>query len=197
MRRGFFRVFTLLLFPFFLFSSPLILQNEGILPQKTIQKIEEIGKELYQKTKINLYLVAVNKMPTSTIVEFEKNITSTLTPPYALLTIAIKDHKVDIVSSKDVAPLFDKEEILSPLPWKGSIIPLLTSRSKDQKAAIEAALLNGYAEIAEQIASSKGVVLESGLGNTNKTIYFWLRVVFYSIILLIFLKLFYKKVVRR
>ncbi len=181
-----------------LFSSEnFILLNEGILPKKTVDKINEIGNELLQKTGVHTYVAVVQQMDTKKIVDFEKNLSSTLPKPYVLLTLAIKNHKVDIISSPDVSKRFDKEEILSPLPWKGTIIPILTSHSKNPQAAIEAAILNGYAQIAEEIAQSYGKKLKSGLGNTNRNIYYWLRILFYSILALIFLNFIYRRVLKK
>ena len=66
------RAFALL----FLFSSlifaQIILKNDAILPQKTINKIEEIGKELRQKTGVSLYVAVVKKMDQKKIIDFEK-----------------------------------------------------------------------------------------------------------------------------
>lgn len=181
-----------------LFSSEnFILLNEGILPKKTVDKINEIGNELLQKTGVHAYVAVVQRMDTKRIVDFEKNLSAKLPRPFVLLTLAVKDHKVDILSSPDVSKRFDKEEILSPLPWKGTIIPLLTSHSKNPQAAIEAAILNGYAQIAEEIAQSYGKRLQSGLGNTNRNIYYWLRILFYSILALIFLNFIYRRVLKK
>ncbi|MRJ01970.1 MAG: hypothetical protein C6I05_00795 [Epsilonproteobacteria bacterium] len=174
-----------------------VIKNDNLLPQKTIDKINEIGAELYGKTGIALYLVAVQKMPTEKIVDYEKELAQTLPPPFVLLTFALKDHKVDIyTSSPEVAQTFDKEQVLSPFPWKGTIIPLLESHSKNKKAAIEAALLNGYADIAEQIAASRSVELQSGIGSTNRTIYLALRILFYGILLLIFANFIYRRFIK-
>ncbi len=174
-----------------------ILLNDGILPDKTINKINEIGNELYKKSGVGVYVAVVKRMPTKKITDFEKNLTKQLKSPYVLLTLSIKDHKVDIVNSKGLKNKFDKESILSPLPWKGTIIPILTSHSKNPKAAIEAAILNGYADIAEQIADSYGIDLKSAIGSVNKNIYYWLRVLFYSIIALVIAKYLFRRVVKK
>ena len=178
-------------------SENLVIKNDNILPQKTVQKINEIGNELVSKSGVSVYVAVVKKMDKKKIVDFEKSLVSYLHAPYVLLALSVKDKKVDIVNSKDLANRFDKEAILSPFPWKGSIIPLLTSHSKNPKAAIEAAILNGYSEIAEQIAKSYGVKLNSAIGNTNREIYYWLRVVFYSILALIFLNFIYRRYIKR
>ncbi len=188
-------VFVLAIFVFS--SENFVLLNENILPKKTLDKINEIGNELLQKTGVHAYVAAVEQMHTKKIVDFEKNLSSNLPKPFVLLTLAVKNHKVDILNSPDISQKFNKEEILSPLPWKGTIIPLLTSHSKNPKAAIEAAILNGYAQIAEEIAQSYGKELKSGLGNTNRDIYLWLRILFYSILALIFLNFIYRRVIKK
>ena len=191
------RAFALL----FLFSSlifaQIILKNDAILPQKTINKIEEIGKELRQKTGVSLYVAVVKKMDQKKIIDFEKRLAKDLKPPFILLALSVDDQKVDIYSSDDVKKRFNKEQILSPYPWEGSIIPILTAHFKNQKAAIEAAILNGYSEIAEQVAKSYGIKLKSAIGNTNRNIYYWLRILFYSIIALIFANFIYRRYIKR
>jgi hypothetical protein len=186
---------------FFLYiyaSENFVLKNEKILPRKTTDKINEIANELFAKTGIRLYIAAVNKMPTKKIVEYEKILSKELTPSFVLLTFAQKDHKVDIYyEPKSLETQFDKEQVLSPYPWSGTIIPLLESHSKNKKAAVEAALLNGFADIAEQIAKSNNIVLNSGFGNTNKNIYIGLKVFFYGTLIFIFINFFYRRFIKR
>ena len=188
-----FFVFTALL----LASQNFVLQNEGFLPKKTVDKINEIGNELFTKTRVALYLVAVKKMPTKKIVDYEQQLAKELKPPFILLVFSLKDHKVDIYNSPDVAKRFDKDQVLSPFPWSGTIIPLLESHSKNPQAAIEAALLNGYADIAEQVARSYGVKLKSGIGNTNKDIYLVLRILFYGMLALILFNFIYRRFLKK
>jgi len=186
----------LILFSSFLFAtSSFVIRNDGVLPQKTIAKIDEIGSELAAKTGVKVYIAAVKNMQGKKIREFESQIATTLEPPYVLLTLSVEDKKVDIVQNPK--NLVDSERILSPLPWKGTIIPLLTAHFKNPHAAIEAALLNGYADIAEEVAAKKGVKLKSALGNTNRNIYYWIRVLFYSIIALILLNFIYRRFIKR
>lgn len=101
-----------------------------------------------------------------------------------MLTIAVNDKKIDIINSKELDNRYDKEQILSPWPWRGTILPLLTAKTKDPKANIEAALLNGYADIVEQVANSYNVKLDSALGNQNRIVFDILKILFYGIIVL-------------
>lgn len=179
---------------FFFFSSlnaSFILKNDDILPQKTVNKIEEMGKELYEKTGVSVYLAAVKSLNDKNILEFEKNLSKNLKKPFILLTISINDKKIDIINSPELDNKFDKAQVLSPWPWSGSILPLLTTRSKNPKATIEAALLNGYADIVEQVANSYNVTLKSAIGSQNKVVFDILKILFYGIIILIIVKFTY------
>ncbi len=193
------RAFALLalLFSSVYATTNFVLINEGILPKKTVQKINAMGSEIYRKTGVHIYLVAVRKMPEKKIKDFEKELMKKLQSPYILLTFSLEDKKVDIVNSPQLQGKFDKEKILSPLPWSGAIIPLLTSHSKNKIAAVEAALLNGYAEIADEIASSYGIEFKESIGNVNKNIYTIMRALFYGIIALIALNFIYRRYIKK
>ncbi len=192
------RAFALLILPLIaLASQNFVIKNDNLLPKKTVDKINEIGNELYKKSGVGVYVAVVEEMDTKRIRPFEERLASSLQSPYILLTLVRKAQKVDIVASPDAQNLIRKDEILSPLPWKGSIIPLLTAHFKDKKAAIEAAILNGYAEIAEEVADAKGVKLKSALGNVNRDIYYWLRILFYSILALILFNYIYRRFVKK
>jgi len=89
---------------------------------------------------------------------------------------------------------FDKEAVLSP--FSGTIIPLLVAKNKkDDKYT--AALFNGYADIADQVADSYNVELASSIGNTNRNIINLLRFVIYTSILIALAVYIVKKIKRR
>jgi len=175
-------------------NASFILKNENILPKKTADKIEEMGSELQKKTGVGVYLIAVKDLNSTDIIEYEKNVSKNLKSPFILLTISLNDKKIDIINSKELDDKFDKEQILSPWPWSGSILPLLTAKSKNPKANVEAALLNGYADIVEQIASSYNVELKSAIGSQNKIVYEILKLFFYGMLFIIFVKFIYGRV---
>ena len=83
-----------------------------------------------------------------------------------LLTLFLEEKKVDIYASLGLEKEFDKESMLSPLPWRGTIIPLLTEKKK--VLDVTPALLNGYADIVDQIADYRKIKLESSIGSANK-----------------------------
>ncbi|WP_200762778.1 TPM domain-containing protein [Nitrosophilus alvini] len=180
----------------FLNASDFILKNDNILPEKTVMKIDEMGKELQEKTGVSVYIVAVNHISGTNFKEYEENVSKSLKPPFILLTIALNDKKIDIISSDDVKSRFDKETVLSPLPWKGSILPLLT-QEKGGKANVQAALLNGYADIVDQVSSSYGVELASSVGSDNRYVYDVLKLFFYGTIILILIRYLYGRFAKK
>lgn len=161
-----FLFFCLFLFlPFYLVANEFVI-NEGVIEGRAAQKIEEMGQELFQKSGIKVYLIAKKSGNGENIIAYEKHFSQDLTPPYVLLTLFLEDQKVDIYNSPDLDKAFDKESMLSPLPWSGTILPLLTGKKKD--VSVSAALLNGYGDIVDQISDSKKITLESSIGSSNK-----------------------------
>lgn len=175
-------------------------------------EIQKLGSELYQKTGISLRLVMLKKLPDSkNIVEYEKELLKEFNSPTILLTFSEIDTKVDILANEtSLYNYFDKKQILSPVAspvqafiialfysnsfasfketlssYGGTIIPLLAQKAKDGEllGKYSGSMFNGYADIAEQVAASKGVVLENGVGNANQQSIFFVKVLFYGFIL--------------
>ncbi len=188
MERNISRCTRLLVGAFFLLfltsflDADVFIKNEGIIDKRAVKKIETIGKELKNKTGINTHVVAIKTLNNIPMITYEKNLIKNLTSPYILLAIAIKEHQVDIQASKDVADKFDREGILSPYPWSGTILPILASKKGEDKPS--AAILNGYADIADQVADSYGIELESSIGSSNKNVINIIKVIFYSFLVL-------------
>jgi len=120
-----------------------------------------------------LYLYAVDRygveqfssmeQKISYIRDFEHNITRDLEAPFALLTLSIDDTHVNILTSEDLKSAIDKDSILDR-----HIVPLLASKDKNSLyAKVSAAMLNGYASIADEIAESRGIELKSSIGNSG------------------------------
>ncbi len=66
----------------------------------------------------------------------------------------------------------------------GTILPLLAQKAKEGEVLGKYAgsMFNGYADIAEQVAASKGVVLENAVGNANQNSIFAVKILFYGFI---------------
>jgi len=185
--RKFILIFIFLLSQSLALGANFVINNDEILSQKVSVKLNEIGSELYAKSGINL-VVGIYKDGELEALFKEQN----LSLPYAFLLLIKDKKKVEIFADANTSKLFNKEQILSVNPESGTIIPILVS--KNGKDVYNAAILNGYADIAEQIASSLNLQLESSVGNSNKTTLNFLRFFIYGLVAFFIIVVFYKKV---
>jgi hypothetical protein len=187
-------------------------KDEVVQHPKFTAEIEKIGQELYEKTGISLYLVMVRDLEQNrTTVDFEKSLIGELKEPFVVLTFVELQKKVDILARpQSLYKDFDKKQILSPSAtfigavvsaamfardwddfkeifgnYGGTILPILAEKAKgkDVVEKYSVAMYNGYTDIADQIAASKGVKLSSSAGNGSKIFIDILRLIFYGIIL--------------
>jgi len=164
-----------------------IYKDEVVFLDYVDAEINKIGKELQEKSGIGLYVIVLKELPKGmSIVEYEKSIVKQFKEPVILLTLSELDKQIDILARpKSLYKLIDKEQILSPMPSSGTILPILTMKAKKATVAEKfgASIQNGYTDMADQIASSKGIKLESVPGNANKEVFMVLRIIFYGFLL--------------
>uniref|UniRef100_UPI0040476CB2 hypothetical protein n=1 Tax=Aliarcobacter sp. TaxID=2321116 RepID=UPI0040476CB2 len=184
-------IFSLLLF--FcqnLSAQNFILNHDGLIDNRAIEKINQMGDESKSKLGVNIYIYAKSTLgltediKTKEKLEFiknnENNILSTLQKPYVLLSIAVEETHVNLLFSEELKDVIDKNDILD-----GYVVPLLASKDKNTLfAKVSAATLNGYAAIADTIAESKNIKLETSIGNAGKVSSTIWRVVMYTLIVL-------------
>jgi hypothetical protein len=187
-------------------------KDEVIHNKKFTNLVNNMGSELFKKTGIALRLVVLKKLDNNqTIVDYEKNLVSTFHEPTILLTFSEMNKKVDILARpQSLYKYFDKKQVLSPAAsfldalylslfysknfdqfkeniqnYGGTIIPLLAQKTKEYQndSKYSAALFNGYADIASQVAKSKHVKLKTAIGNANRDTLDVLRIIFYVVLL--------------
>jgi len=208
-----------------LFKTSLVAQylykDELIFNPAFSAEVEKLGLELYQKTGISLRLVMLKELPNEmNIVEYEKELMKEFSEPTILLTFSERNSKVDILASEtSLYEYFDKRQVLSPVSSSvqafvvallsmnfsdmssgGTILPLLAQKAKESEllGKYSGAMFNGYADIAEQIAKNRGVVLENAVGSANQNAIFLVKVLFYGFIVYgIFLYIKRKLYIRR
>lgn len=167
-------------------AAEYLYKDEVIAIDSFAQDIEAMGAELKAKSGIGLYLVIIKELPEGkTIVDYEKELATSMTGDAVLLTFAEFDKQVDIyATAESLYKYFDKDQILSIMPNRGTIIPLLVAKMKDKplREKYAAALFNGYADIAEQIADNKDIALEHAVGSGTKDFINLLRLLFYGMI---------------
>ena len=184
-------IFSLLFF----FSQNLLAQNfilndDGLIDSRAKEKINQMGDEVKSKLGVNVYIYAKSsfeldenislKDKINYIKNFENEIIPTLTNPYVLLSMSAEDTHVNLQFSEELNNVIDKNDILD-----GYVVPLLASKDKNSLfAKVSASMLNGYAAIADTLAESKDIKLESSIGNAGKVSGTIWRVFMYTIVVL-------------
>jgi hypothetical protein len=188
-------------------------KDEVIHNPKFNAEIEKLGSELHEKTGISLRLLMLKELPAGVhISQYEKELIKEFNEPTILLTFAELNSKIDILANDaSLYKYFNKNQVLSPVASPvqaflmaivyarsikdfkvmfsnsgGTILPLLASKAKKSEilGKYSASMFNGYLDIAEQIAQNKGIELVNGAGNANKNSIFFVKIIFYGIILI-------------
>ena len=154
-------------------DSRFLLEGKKLIDPRTVEKIEEIGNELFSKTGVNLlihlqdsYSIAKFKdieAKRAYIKEFEQDIVDKLDAPFILFTMAVKNKHVNIITSDELKSIVDRDDVLNNF-----VVPILVSKDKNTNyAKVSVAIFNGYAEISDSVAEAKGIELKSSVGSGN------------------------------
>jgi len=183
--RGLAALVLTLLFSTTLFAEYLY-KDEVVDIPAFAEQIEAIGTELKEKSGIALYLVIIKELKEGqSIIDYEQELGASVEGDAVFLTFVEYNHKVDIHANRaSLYEYFDKDQVLSVMPNTGTIIPLLVAKAKDVpiREKYAAALTNGYADIAEQIADGKNIKLDHAVGSGSKYFINILRLFFYGMI---------------
>jgi len=171
-------------------QHPYILTHDGLIDARAQDKILEIGNETKTKLKVNLYVDikennGINPKEDRAIRKKqmkgkEQEIVKNLEKPYAVLTISIDQLYTNILMSDDLKDIIDRDDILD-----NYVIPLLASKDKNSLfAKTSAAVLNGYAQMGDSIATSQNIKLESSIGSEGKTAGTIWKVFMYTVVVI-------------
>ena len=154
-------VFFFLCLPFLVWGENLVLGDRALLPPKALEVIETVGTELYNKTKISLYVLlddAKHTRPERGV--FLARVATTLKTPYFLIYFFKADKKIDFLVSQDVQTLVNVNQI-----YEDYMVPLLPIKSSDRldTSRVGAIVLNGYVHLADAIAESKKIHLATNI----------------------------------
>jgi len=176
------------------------------------EQVETLGKELHEKTGVRLLLIMIKKLPENMDMHtYEKGILSQFQDPTIVLTFSELNSEVDILANdSSLYKYFNRKQVLSPVAspvqafimalvyadsWEhfnmlrkdygGTILPLIAGKAKPEQVVGKYAgsMFNGYIDIAHQISTAKGVVLENDPGDANQEALFWVKVFFYGFVL--------------
>ena len=166
-------------------AQSFVLENENnIIANKTVVKIEEIASESKAKLNINIYLILKESINERNLWEYIKaNHIDKLKPPYVVYMLSKKRKLIDIfVSNEALNRSFDKDEVV-----QAKTIKLITSPGSKSppQALYSAALLNGFSELCEEIAEDKNIVLQTAIGSESSDLIDIMRYVLYSFMVIV------------
>ncbi len=152
--------------------------NDHLISPKAANVIENIAKELNDKTSINAYLIATNdkiKRGVS-VYDYIKKYNSNLKKPYVAIVFAPNSKRMHIIASnKELLNSLDKDKILD---YAIKIIASKDSNSLQSK--YDVGLVQAFSEMADEIAKAKGVELK----NTIKERGTWVLKIVNSLIII-------------
>ncbi len=173
-----------------IFAENFIVNTDGLIDERAQKKINQMGDELKSKLNVNVYLNVKKSLSLAKdlpldkkfiqIKAYEKKTISNLKKPYILLNMSVSDMYVNILYSDNLKNIVDKDDILD-----GYVVPLLASKDKNTLfSKVSAAVLNGYAAIADTLAEKRNIKLETSIGNQGKISGTIWRVLMYTLIVI-------------
>jgi len=178
-------VLALWLLPLLLNATQLL--RNDLLKLEAVQLINNMGKELQEKTGVNAYVIATNEhFPERfNLVEHSKQYEANISKPYVLFifapyaTITKRSEtrgRVGIIPSSDsVKALYDYNDVRDA---GVNIVAIKDSNTEEDKFNI--GILQAYSVLADNIASSKGVKLEKTIPDEMGTMVTILRILVYT-----------------
>ncbi len=173
-----------LLLPFLL-NAAHILKDDLLRPEAS-KLIEQMGNELFTKTGMNEYVVATNEnFPEKfNLVEYSKKYETNMSKPYVILIFAPnaiitktsgqKGRVALIPSSKDIRDFYNKNDVMD------ATIDVVAAKDKNTKEdKFNIGIVQGFSELADQIASSKNVELKTTIPNETRTIIGYVKILVY------------------
>jgi len=173
-----------LLLPLLLNATHIL--KDDLLKPEAANLIEQMGNELFSKTGMNEYVVATNEnFPERfNLVAYSKKYEANLSKPYVMLIFApnaLITKKSDqkgrvalIPSSPKVAELYNKSDVMD------ATIDVVATKDKNSKEdKFNIGIVQGFSELADQIATSKNVKLKTTLPNDTRTIIGYIKILVY------------------
>jgi hypothetical protein len=166
-------------------NGEFVITDKSLILDKTINKINQIGKELKEKTNVSLYICIKKKSLDKYIKIHTKLISEKIEDFYnqdsILISIALDITKMNILSTDKISYLVDEDKILN-----NYIVPFFVGHDKNSiESKYSAGLLNGYSQLAEDIADSRNIHLDSAIYSGSKDFFDAFRIFIYLTFLLI------------
>ncbi|MBD5165413.1 TPM domain-containing protein [Helicobacter sp.] len=164
------------------FGKPYVLENQNQLIDKTTNYMEILSGEVFEKTGVSMYVVALEGLGERNLEEQEQKYLRDLKEPFVVLFFVRKEKKINIIASPEAEKLFDKKAVY----WD-YIVPLIPKSDTElTPQSISAFLLNGFVDIADRIAKSQDVTLEHSFPKQNKGVQIAVRTALYVMLFVLF-----------
>ena len=182
---SFLAILALYMLPLLLNATQLL--KNDLLKLEAVQLIDDIGRELKDKTGVNAYVIATNEhFPEKfNLVEYSKQYEANVSKPYVLFifapyaTITQKSDtrgRVGIIPSSDtVKDMYDYDDVRDA---GINIVAIKDSNTDEDKFNI--GILQTYSVLADNIAASKGVTLTKTIPDEMGTMITILRILVYA-----------------
>ena len=173
-----------LLFPLLLQANH-ILRND-LLKIKVTDLIEEMGKELENKTGIHAYVVATNEhFPERfNLVNYSKQYETNMSKPYVVFIFAPFATVTEKSGEKGRIGIIPSSEVVRKMYDRGNVVDasvdvVSMKDSNKLEDKINIGVLQGYSELADEIAASKGIILTKTIPNEVQPVVRVLKVIVY------------------
>lgn len=173
-----------LLLPFLLHAT-YILKNDLLKPY-TSNLIEKMGEELSSKTGISGYVVATNEhfVEKFNLVAYSKRYEVNMSKPYVMLIFAPNAVITKSATETGRVALIPSNQALSSLYSKTDVmdatIDVVASKDKNSKEdKFNIGIVQGFSELADQIAKAKNVKLKTTIPNETRTLIGYLKILVY------------------
>jgi len=173
-----------LLLPLLLNATHIL--KDDLLRPKASKLIEQMGEELFSKTGINGYVVATNEnFPERfNLVTYTKRYEANISKPYVILIFAPnalitkasgEKGRVGIIpSSKTLAGMYHRSDVLD------ATIDVVAAKDKNTKVdKFNIGIVQGFSELADQIAAAKHVKLTTTIPNDTRTMIGYVKILVY------------------
>jgi len=180
-----------LLLPLLLNATHIL--KDDILKPEAATLIETMADELLSKTGINGYVIATNEnFPERfNLVAYSKKYEANVSKPYVMLIFApnavvtvkskAKGRVAILPSSKSLSELYDKGDV------EDATIDVIAAKDKNTKEdKYNIGVVQGFSELADQIAESKHVEMTTTIPNETRYIIRFLQVIVITGALLVF-----------
>jgi len=139
-------------------TSAKSLYNDHLVAPKAADYIEKMGSELKNKTGINGYLIVTNKKIKRgvSVYDFIKSYKD-LKEPFVAIVFAPNSQRIHLISiPKEFKKSLDESKILD-----NAIDIIISKDSNSQQSKYDVGLVQAFSEMADEIAKTKGVSLQS------------------------------------